>query len=322
MATRAPTKPFVVVFGGEDYLVDRERIRHRSLWPDRQLITLDGDGLADYELVEECRAGAFDESLRVVVLDNAHKVKGDKVLKSFIQTKGEKDISTILVAIVRSDKLTDVWALAGKKAVVIEYPKLKTYDDDNEVVGWIAFEAERVGIRLAPTVAERLFEFAGPDLGNIAGEIRKLEQVVGRGQQATLDHLRLVLAPTPTTEAWKVAEAVANKDFRRAMNLLSTFYKSEGERAHVQVVGALMKQIEKIMIGRYMLDANMTQEMMASALGVSKGRVFHMLPSFRKHTMPDLIKHMNRLCQLDAGVKGSSISKRTLVELAVISIAA
>lgn len=321
MAAPPASKPFVVVFGGEDYLLDRERMKARA-WTGRQVVTLDGEGLHDHELVEVCRTGTFDESLRVVVLDEANKVKGEKALKAYIKDKDEKDISTILVAIVRSDKLPEVWSQAAKKGRVIERPKFKTWDRNNEVVKWIKFEAERLGVRLGKGVDETLFALVGHDLGRLAGELQKLALLVGRGQEATLDNLRLVLSPSPSAEAWQVAEAVADKDFRRAMNLLSTLYKSEGDDANVPIAYALMKQIEKLMSARYMLDAKMTEDDMAGALGMHPFRFKNsLLPMVRKHTMPDLIRHMKKLALLDAGVKGSTRSKRTLVELTVLSIA-
>jgi DNA polymerase-3 subunit delta len=321
-APPAGSKPFVVVFGGEDYLLDRERAKART-WAGRQVVTLEGDGLTDVDLVEVLRTGTFDESLRVVVLDEANKVKGEKALKAYIADKDEKDITTILVAIVRAEKMPDVWAQAAKKGRVIERPRMKTWDRNNEVVKWIGEEAKRLGIRLGKGVDETMFALVGHDLGRLAGEVQKLEILVGRGNEATIEHLRQVLAPSPSAEAWQVAEAVADKDFRKAMNLLSTLYKCEGEEANVPVAYAMMKQIEKLMVARYMLDAKMSDEDMASALGVHPFRFKNsLLPMVRKHQMPDLIRHMRSLSELDSGVKGSSRSKRTLVELAVLSIAA
>jgi DNA polymerase III delta subunit len=106
------------------------------------------------------------------------------------------------------------------------------------------------------------------------------------------------------------------------MNLLSTLYKSEGDKAHVPIAYALMKQIEKLMAARYMLDAGMSAEDIASALGMHPWRFkTAMLPKVQKHEMRDLIQHMKKTALLDAGVKGSTHSKRTLVELTVLSIA-
>ncbi len=321
MASASSSKPFVVVYGGEDYLLDRERMRAAS-WAGRQVVTMDGEGLADHELVEVLRTNSFDETPRVVILDEANQVKGDKAMKAYIKDKDEKDISTILVAIIRSDKLPDIWAQAAKKGNTIERPKFKDYDNNNEVVKWIGHEAKHAGIRLAKGVPEVLYEYVGHDLASLAGEIQKLVLLVGRANEATIEHLRLVLSPSPPAAAWQVAEAVADKDFRRAMNLLSTLYKSEGDDANIPIVYALMNQIEKLMNVRHMLDSKMSEEEMASALGMHPKRIkFGLLPKAQKHLMPDLVRHMKRLSLLDAGVKGSSRSKRTLVELAVLSIA-
>jgi DNA polymerase III delta subunit len=48
----------------------------------------------------------------------------------------------------------------------------------------------------------------------------------------------------------------------------------------------------------------------------------NLIPVAQKHTVKVLLGHMNQLCKLDAQVKGAARSKRTLVELAVLSLAA
>lgn len=323
MATQSPaSKPFAVFFGGEDYPLDRERMKART-WTGREAVQLDGDGLTDMELVKELEGGSFDDQLRTVILDNANKLKGDKAFKAFIKDKSETDLTTILVAIVRSEKLPDLWAQAGKKGTIKEFAKLKTYDRNNEVVRWISAEAKLVGLRLAKGVEESMFVIVGHDLARLAGELRKLLLLVGRGGEVTSEHLKLVLSPNPSAEAWQVAEAAADKDFRRAMNLLSTLYKSEGDDVNVPVAYALMKQVEKLMVARYMVDAKMADEDIASALGMHPFRLKNFyLPMVRKHEMADLIRHMGRIARLDAVVKSAARSKRSHVELAVHSIAA
>ena len=311
------SKPFAVFYGGEDFILDRERMRART-WVGRQVVQLTGDDLTDVELVDILGAATYDESLRVVILDEANKLKGDKALKQFIQDKSETDLSTILVAIVRSEKLPDLWAFAAKKGTSREFPRLKDRDYNNEVLRWITAEAKSVGIRLAKGVEDMLFEILGHDLGRLAGELRKLQLLVGRGNEATPAHVALVISPSPHAAAWQVAEAAGNKDFRLAVKLLSSLYKSEGDDASVPVAFSLMKQIENLMVVRYMVDAKMSEEDIATALGVNPKRVkYGLIPLVRKHSMPDLVKNMARLSQLDSIVKSAAQSKRTHVELAV-----
>ena len=314
------TKPFRVAYGGEDFLLDRERMKARR-WKERTVTTVNGDGLTDYDLVVLCQTYSTDGRDRVVVLDEANKVKGDKLLKKYIEGKDVKDVSTVLHAIVRAEKLPAVWDLAGKKGWVKEYPKFKGYDEKG-ILGWIRSEAGNSGARLGQGIAESLHNLLGNNLAALAGEMHKLKILAGPDKEITVEHIKLVLSPSPQAEAWQVAEAAADKDFRRALNLLSTFYKSEGEAAHVPVTNSLMRQIEKLMTARYMLDAKMTDEEMAAGLGMHPWRFKNFfLPSVKKHRMSDLIRHMDRLSKLDADVKSSAQSRRSLVELTVLSIA-
>jgi DNA polymerase III delta subunit len=314
------TKPFRVVYGGEDFLLDRDRLRSRK-WSDRQVITLNGDGLTDYELVSTCQTPSYDGRDRVVILDEANKVKGDKYLKAYIESKDVKDISIVLHAIVRQEKLPAVWEPTRKKGWVKEYPKFKSYDNA-KIVAWVNDEAAKLGLTLNEDVRNDLLRYVGANLAALAGELQKFQLLVGHGNKVTLEHLRMVLSPSPQAEAWQVSEAAADKDFRRALNLLSTLYKSEGAAAHVPVTNSLMRQIEKLMVARHMLDAKMTDEEMAGGLGMHPYRFKNFfLPTVRKHRMLDLMRHMERLCKLDADVKSSAQSRRTLVELTVLSLA-
>jgi DNA polymerase III delta subunit len=314
------TKPFRIAYGGETFLLDRQRLKGQR-WSDRHVVSISGDGLTDYDLVTACRTPPFDGRDLVVVLDDAQKVKGDKSLKEYIEAKDVKDISTVLVAIVRSEKLPAVWELAAKKGNVAECPKFKSYEEA-KVAAWIEKEAESLKLRLCEGAANYLISRVEHDLGALAGELQKASVLVGQGGEVTLDLLRMITASSPQAEAWQVAEAAADRDFRRALNLLSTLYIAEGEAAHVPVTNALMRQIEKLMVARHMLDERMNEDEIAAGLGMSPWRFKkYVLPVVLKHRMPNLVRYMARLCKLDADVKSSAQSRRSLVELTVLSIA-
>jgi DNA polymerase III delta subunit len=120
-----------------------------------------------------------------------------------------------------------------------------------------------------------------------------------------------------------VAEAAIEKNTKKAMNLLSVLYRNQGEEVNVPLTYALMKQVEKLVVARRMLDQRASEEDIAGALGMHPWRFKnHFLPLVRRHEMVKLIGHMSRLCKLDADVKSSARSKRTHVELAVLSISA
>jgi DNA polymerase-3 subunit delta len=313
--------PFVISFGVESFFLDRDLERGLK-WPGRALTTVEGDGTSDVDLVGICESRTMDDSPRVVVVDEANKIKGDKALRTYIEEKNPKDDSIVLVAIIRSEKCSDVWQLAAKKGKLIEHKKLKTYENNNEVVRWVETEAMRIGLRLDKGISEALFSLLGSDLYRISSELRKLLLLVGKDQKATKEHLKLVIAPAPTAEPYQVAEAAMNKDLRGAMNLLSTVYKNMGDDANVPIAYALMRQIEKLTVVRSLLERGVPEDELAASIGMHPFRFkSSVLPQVRKHSLSDLVRIMSRLCKLDTDVKGPARSKRTHIELAVLSVA-
>jgi DNA polymerase III delta subunit len=170
-------------------------------------------------------------------------------------------------------------------------------------------------------VAEILFALLGGDLYRIASELQKLSIIVGT-EKASMQHVKLIIAPAQSAEPWQVAEAAISKDLKLAMNRLSTVYKNMGDDADIPLSNALMRQVEKMMVVRSLLDRGSSEDDAAAAVGMHPFR-FKMafLPHVRKHSLKGLVQVMGRLCSLDANVKGHARSKRTLVELAVLSVA-
>lgn len=316
--------PFRVFYGAEDFFLDRAIERAKKQWADRRVTVLDGEEDSEQDIVAACVMPYVDDepgSKRVVIVDNAGKLKGDKALRAYIDSKDRLDDTALLVAIVRSEKLSEVWQTAVSKGQSFEYKKLLTWDTKNQVVDWISKEATACGIALGADLAKTLYNNVGNDLYRLASEIRKIALLVGKDGKPTLQDLQLVVAPSPSAEPYQVAEAAVAKDSRRAMRLVSTVYKNMGDEAHVPIVNALMRQIEKLVVARQMLDRGASEEEIAAGVDMTKGRLFYLLPTVRKHDLRSLVGHMARLCELDVNVKGAANSKRTLVELAVLAIA-
>lgn len=321
MAAKKTLGAFVVSFGSEDYFLDQDLERARS-WKDRSVVSVSGDDVDDRELVGLCETGSMDGSARVVILDDAQKVKGDKALKAYVAAKDPADDSVVLVAIVRSEKCPAIWNDAAKKGRLIEHKKLKAWDSNNEVVKWIEGEARRLGLILDKGISEVLFQLVGPNLYRLANELGKLSVLFGKDAKVGLAEVKLVISPSPTAEPYQVAEAAVAKDSRRAMNTISTVYRVMGEDAHVPITFSLIKQIEKLTMARSLLDKGATEDEVAAALEMNAWRYRnHFLPIVQKHRLPDLVRHMRTLRTLDENVKSSARSKRTLVELAVLGIA-
>lgn len=290
--------------------------------PDRSTILLDGEGLDDHELVGICETPSFDGGDRVVVVDNANKVKGTKALTTYIEGKNPQDDSVVLAAIIRTSKISKVWALAASKGLVAEYAKLKPWQEKEQIASIVA-EAKRLKLELASEIPGLFIRHVGYDLRQIVNELSKLVYIVGEGGTVEVKHLALVLTRMYPASPWDVADAAAAGNPRKAMTLLSYLYKHMGEGASVPITIGLQSLVLKLIITRQLMDLGEPTSVMAIRLDMHEFPLKkNILPLARRHTVDKLLKQMVELCRLETQVKGSARSKRTRVELAVLSLAA
>jgi DNA polymerase III delta subunit len=326
-ATAGPNVPFFVSYGEEDYYLGQDMGLART-WSGRVATVIDAstEALDDNDIVKLLETPNEEDLPRTIVIDEAQKVKEgkgkSKPLREYFDSKSVSDLRVVLVAIVRSAKLPEMWSHIAAKGKTRERPKLKTYENNNEVIkDFIPKHATSLGLTLDEGVPKLLFQITGGNLYAVRNELRKLHLLIGNGK-ATTKHLALVSANTSKTEPWDVAAAAFSKNTKEAMNSLSRIYKSMGEEASVPIVYSLMRELQKLIVAKNLLSADMPIKDIANVLGVPYIWCRDtLLTNARKHDDKTLASHMGRLCKLDVDVKGSSRSKRTLVELAVLSIA-
>jgi DNA polymerase III delta subunit len=122
-------------------------------------------------------------------------------------------------------------------------------------------------------------------------------------------------------DPFQVVEAALQKNEQGAMNALSFFYRNVGDEASIIISTSLMRQVEKLAVARQLLDKGTPEDEVASRLEMHAFRFRnYFLPMVKRHSLSAILETMTRLCKLDSDVKSASRSKRTLVELAVLSI--
>jgi DNA polymerase-3 subunit delta len=317
MAAKSIFRPFIVLFGEDDFFLDRDV--ESVLKKDRIVIKVDAeDGLKDTVLVDMCEG--FQEP-HTVVVENAQKVKGEEALRQFISERDASDKSVVVIAVVRSAKLPDVWAEAAKRGKKVERRKYKPWED-GKYLDFIRGEATRLKVSLGKDVASLLYQYVGSDLYRLSNELKKLSLYVGQDCSIQKKHVAEVVSPTPDATPYAVAEAVMAKDLKKAMRLFSYLYAGEGDTCLVPVVSSLMRQVEKTASIRALQDRGVEPEEIAVLTGTKLWPYKNLLaPVARKHSFKSLAGYMGRLCQIDVDVKGSSRSKRTLVETTMLTIA-
>lgn len=311
--------PFVVAYGGEDHLLDLT-IEKAKTWANRAISLYDGEDMTDAEFVSLCEQPCMDGD-QVIILDNANKLKGDKALALYVKDRSKDDTSVIVVAVLRTEKLSSTWESASNKGHLRHFPKFKPWQDD-KICDRITEESDRLRLKLDLDVPPLFLRLLGDDLRAISRELQKMTLLVGEGGRVTRQDVMAVIAPNVPAEPYEVAEVATAKDWKAALRLVSVLFQNLGDGAAVPVTASLMKQVERLLIARQMLDKGDSVELIATRLETHKFIVQkNVLPRARRFTVPELRDQMRKLCRLETQVKGAARSKRTLVELAVLSVA-
>lgn len=310
--------PSVVLYGDEEFFLDRYICKVRFV-ANREVIVIDGSSVDGPGIVSECRANIMGDR-KVVIVDDAQGVKQSSALDSYLK----KPSDTTLIAVCRSKSLPKTWEAATEVGKILHYPKLKTWDNNNEILGWIEREAGDLELVLDGDVPTMLFDFYGDDLYGIANTLRKLSWLLGKGGKVTSSVVVSVAIRTRNSTGFRVADAVFVRNIRKALQEFSLLCVASGENsAAILTVSALQKQICKLILARHALDRGSDSGEVAAQLEMHPWRFkTYFQPMVQEYTLKTLLDAMAGLCRLDLDVKGQARgSKRTLVELFLCDLA-
>jgi len=196
----------------------------------------------------------------------------------------------------------------------LDFPKLKTFDDKNEVVAWVIKEGERYNIDLK-RVATGLFVNSRKSLRKLASEIRKLAVLVPSGPVGPED-VRSVLPFSADLTPKEIVEAVCEGHTIKAITFLDRLQEAADE------TGWVIAYLQRHVIQQLRVE-------LLSASGVSPGDIakrIEMHPFvFRKSVEPRmglwspafLKSSLEELCRLDLAHKRGSSSASVGLEAEV-----
>lgn len=306
-------------FGEERYLLDRELFRALRR-PERYITHLNGESCSEDAIVSALGdRPMFDTTGVMVVVDNAEQVKLGDGLALYLD-EVEPDGMTVLVAICRTGRLSKDWAALGQKGRVVEHPRFKPWERD-KIQARMVKEAARLGLTLTDGAFDVLFKVHGEHTECMVNEIRKASFLVSKGEAISSELILALCAKRAAVAPWDVSEAAFAKDARRALRALSALYQDKGDEVLIPIVASMIKQVEQTVVMRTLVDRKQSPDAIATALQWHPFRVKKELATVQKHTVAQLVAQMKKLCELEVQVKGAAASKRTLVELAVLSVA-
>lgn len=200
---------------------------------------------------------------------------------------------------------------------ILNFPELKTFGNNNEVIQWIIDEGDNLNMNLR-RVASALFVNSGKSLRKLSSEIRKLSVLVPEGQ-VTPEVAKSVMCFTASVTPKDVVDSICDGNTVRAI----AFYDKLQEKA--DETGWIIAFLQRLLIQQlrmeFFLNDDIDESSIADKLGIHKFHFKKLKESRHKIWSIGFLKRsLNTLCELDLFHKKGDIAAKPLLELEIIKL--
>jgi DNA polymerase III delta subunit len=200
----------------------------------------------------------------------------------------------------------------------LKFPKLKSYPENNEVLGWILKEGQRNNIDLS-RVAGALFVNCGSSLRKLATEVDKLALVTPPGSVVSPDAARSLLCFSAEPTPKEVIDSICDGQTARALAFLDKLQERGDETGWA--LAYMQRHVLQQLRFELLAENKTPDDRAAIVLGLHPFIVQRMYMTRRGlWTKQSLQRSIDTLCDLDVAHKRGSPWARFGLELEVIRL--
>lgn len=308
-------RPLYFLYGEERFLMDELQallIEH-ALAPGERDFNFDLIYGAEAEasaVLALCNAYPMMAERRVVVVRDFEKLKGNRLFTTYAERPSPHAVVLLLCG-SKPNLSAHPYRALRQHAAWGEFKRLY----DNQMAGWVAARAERLGHRLEPQAASMLAEFVGTDLQAAAAEIDKLITHAGGRATLTADDVLRASGQTREFNVFELQRAVGEGRYPDAVRiserLLQQASSARGEA--LMIVSVLASYVTKL----WKLSAPSARQggdrAAASRIGVSPFFVKEYLRAAQRFSPTALAEAFAALLAADFELKGGAHRDERLV---------
>jgi DNA polymerase-3 subunit delta len=312
---KGKARPFYLLYGDEEYLVERARGRIMDvLLPHvRELnyTSYDAAQAPPPEVINACNTLPCMVQHRIVLVKNTHQYSKND-LRSFSPYLHSPCPTTSLVFI--ADEMTaEFLKQAQDGAFHLAHPLQK------EIIPWIRTIARELGKEITAEAAGYLQEAIGRDLQGLYHELSKVSLYVGERGRIEMKDVERVVSEVRVTTIFELTKAVGERDLKRAFRALERIWES-GEPP-LKILGMIARQFRHLLMTKEILGHGDGTEEVKKQLGISNPYYLRELAAQAKgFSQASLQQAIKSLWQADLKLKRSSLSRRLLLEGLIIKL--
>jgi len=178
---------------------------------------------------------------------------------------------------------------------------------------WVKKEFEKYGKnrRIEEGALEKLIEFVGNDLWQMANEIKKLSSYKKEENSVNLSDIKLLIEPKVETDIFKTIDAIALKDKRRALQLLKAHLRKGDSPQYL--FSMINFQFRNLLMAK-------SNQMSYEKLRLHPYLLRKTIQLARKFSLEELKKIYRKIFQIDLAMKTGKIEPEMALDLLITEL--
>jgi DNA polymerase-3 subunit delta len=288
--------PALYIFYGEErFLIRREIEEIKKKNPAATVSILDGIDAA--ELRETLSLPPLFNPERLLIITDFDLTDADDGLIRDLCAP-PPGVSIIMDSPEGLDRRSKIFKTLEKHAVVREHKPLTEWNLP-ELTDFCLKTARELGKNLERSLAEKLVEISGRDLGRLHSEITKLATFAGDRKDLTEADIE-ALATREGVDAFKLSAALRRRDLPSALFALEKLLREDREDPH-ELLGLIGSQLRTLL--KMKVLGRQSPAQMAEAIGGSSFYIKMLQDSLPRFSTEELVAGLEDLFRCDLNLK-------------------
>jgi DNA polymerase-3 subunit delta len=318
---RGEIAPVYYVYGKERFLVTRaaNAIRDAVLEERSRAFNLDVIDCKEVKapgqrIVAAARTLPMLAQRRLVLVRDADEF-GAPDFESLSEYLADPAPTTCLLMVAATaDQRRRFFTDLKKVGVIAKYDSLY----ERQLRPWVEGEARGLGVSLERGAADLLCEVIGADLAQLASALEQLTLYAGKRKRITVADVEEVVAETRQHSVFDLANAVGERDTRRALHQLRQMLAAR--EAAPKILFMLTRHFRQLWTAQELLARRASRNAIAEAVGIRPFFVESLCEQARRLSSAALRRAFEALYAADRSLKASRLGDELTLERLVLEL--
>jgi len=300
--------PVYILASSEPLLIDRAVAAIRAAAVPAALRAfnedvIDGRGASASRIVQAARTMPMMAARRLVLVRDLAQVAAVELAELAAYLEAPSPETVLVATTAKVDRRLKFFSGAGKKGFLHELTAPR------DVGGWLADEARRLGIEVAPPVRARLVEVVGAELSRLVLVLEQLS-LYADDRPIAVDDVDDLVADTRERSIFELTDSIGLGDRRRALAAVISLI--EQRQSAVGVIAMLARHVRQLVLFRAGSQSGMGKSDLARLVGAPPFVVDKLARQARRYSDAGLGRAVDALGAADRALKGDGEAGKTL----------